>query len=143
MWQNLIGKVLPGLQDAIAKKLLGDLTKAGKKIAVDEVAKQVSRITLKGIDSFLAVAVKNLPSDQASTLADAYTTALADQIDQFGEAIDAYLPLQLAVEVAKKQHGDKSPEANAARAARVAGIAEMRQEVRDVFRTVTGGTVAD
>ena len=143
MWKELIDRALPGLQDTVSKKLLGDLKKSGKKLAVDAVAKQVSRIIVKSLDSFIEVTVKNLPGDQATALTDAYDVALSIQFDQLGDAIDAYIPLQMAVEVAKKQFGDKSPEANAARELRAAGIAEMRQEVRDIFRAVTGGTVVD
>ena len=143
MLKSLIDEFLPDLDGAIAKKLLRDLEDAGERIAVAEGAKLAARGLVKGIDAFAAVAVRHLSPVDAADLTDSYVEMLKEQIEQLTEAISDYAPLALDVEANKKRHGTKSAEANAARQRREVGIAEMRQEVKDVLLAAIGDETAD
>lgn len=125
-------------------KLLKELRAIATGTLVDEAAKVASRVVLKGIDGVIEAAVRNLPPARARTLADSFLTeVIGQQYDQLREALEAYVPLQLAVEVAKRQAGPTSAQANAARARRQRGIDELREEVRDLLRTAVGKQPTD
>lgn len=143
MLKDLIREALPDLGPDTAGNLLRQLEDVGEEIAVDAGAKLAARGLVKGIDLFARVAVKNLSRDEADDLTTSYVDAIVVQLDQLIEAIQSYAPLAFAVEAAKKEHGDKSAEANAARRAREVAMNELRQEVRDVLKAATGGEVAD
>ena len=135
---------IPGLSGSVRSILLKELEQLAATALVNNAAKVAAQVILKGIDGTVATAVKHLPADQAARLAHEFATeVVGQQYDQLMDAFKAYVPLQLAVEVAKKAHGGASPEANAARAARAAGIAELRQEMQDLLLAVTGKTPTD
>lgn len=143
IFASLVGE-LDGLAGNVKDRLLKELKSVAAAALVDEAAKVSARALLKGVDAVVAVAVKNLSSEQAEVLAESFVTdAIGEQYDQLQDALKAYVPLQIAVEWAKKQHGSNSGPANAARVARQAGIEELREEVRDILRVATGKSPAD
>lgn len=144
MFEALVAGLLGDLKGDIAKKLLGELENVGKDYAAKTVSKQAGRVLVKGIDEVVERAVKVLDKvGQTEEFVESYVDQMDGEWIELLEAIKTYIPLQVAVEVAKKKHGPKSAEANAAREKRKAGIEEVHEEVRDVFAGVLGGTVTD
>lgn len=143
MFEDLIKQVLPAITDQLRHQLLKQLEGVGKQIVVNQLAKSTAHALLKSIDTVIAIAVANLPSADANRLSAAYADEVLRQVQQLGDAVGVYVPLQVSVEVAKQRHGPSSPQASAARKKRGAGIAEMRQEVRDLLRAATGQDPAD
>jgi hypothetical protein len=140
---DLIKQAVPDLSGDVLKSLLHDLEKVGHDALVQEAGRVTARALLKGIDAFVAVAVAHLPVEDAEELTGAYADVLTAQLKDLSEATFDYIPLQVAVEAAKRAHGAKSAEAAAARQAREAGITEMRAEVRDVLLAASGGEPGD
>jgi hypothetical protein len=143
MFEDLIGKVLGGLPFQLKDKLLGELENAVESIVTDTVSKSCSRTILKGIDGVVAASVKSLTNTDAQALIDAYMIEIREQVLQFANAITVYVPLQVAVETAKKEHGTNSVQAKEARTAREAGIKEFREEFQDILRVVVGDDPKD
>lgn len=143
LFEDLIKKTIPGLSTTILKSLLHELEGTAKGIAVDEAAKLTSRTLLKGVDTFVATAVKHLAAGDATKLSGAYLQVLTEQLNQLNTALMVYVPLQVGVEAAKRAHGDSSAEATAARLKRAPGIVALRQEVKDVLTVAAGGTPSD
>jgi hypothetical protein len=143
MFDALVKEFFDGATNDLSKKLLHELEGVGKDLAKNKVSEVAGRVIVKGIDDVVAAAVKVLDNTQT----DAFTHQFLDGVDmELAELVDAirqYVPLQVAVEVAKHKFGTNSKEANAARAARVAGIAEVKEEVGDIFASVVGGHVKD
>ncbi len=128
----------------VKDRLLRELRKLGYQALADQAARLTAQALLKGIDGVVAAAVKVLPAAEAHDLADWFwQDALEAQLKQLSDALEAYVPLQVAVELAKEQRGPTSVEAAVARVARVEGIANVRAEVRDLLRAATGGDPAD
>ena len=135
---------VPGLSAAVRDTLLKELEHLAATALVNEAAQVAAHVILKGIDGVVAAAVKHLPSDKAAYLTSEFASeVVGQQYDQLIEALQEYVPLQLAVEVAKKNFGASSAQVTSARAARAHGIAELRQEVRDVLLAVTGKVPGD
>ena len=133
-----------GLADVIKKQLVDELKHIGTQALVTEAAKLASRSILKGLDSVVAASVKHLSPGQAKVFTDDFVTEVVGlQYDQLLDAFRAYVPLAVAVELAKREFGSNSAQVNAARAARQVGISEMREEIRDVLLVSTGGTPVD
>lgn len=143
MFEAIIKAALPGVSDSVKKLLLGELKHVASDFVTKNIMSQVARAILKGIDEVVEHAVKVLPSEQVAKLAGAYTDEIDRQFVQLNQAIGAYIPLQVAVEIAKKQHGKTSAEANAARIARASGIDEVKDEFGDLFGSVLGQHVSD
>jgi hypothetical protein len=143
MFEQLLKFALPHLGGDLKDRLLHQLEAAVKQLAVDQLAKSTAHVLLKSIDSVIAVAVANLSRGDAQKLASAYALEVLRQLDQLSDAVHAYIPMQVTVEVAKQEHGATSPQAAAARKAREAGIAELKQEVKDLLKSATGGDVKD
>jgi hypothetical protein len=144
MFESLVAGLLGDLKGDVAKKLLGELENVGKDYAANTVSKQAGRVLVKGIDEVVERAVKVLDkAEQTEEFVESYVDQMDGEWVELLDAIKAYIPLQVAVEVAKKKHGKNSAEANAARAKRKAGIEEVHEEVRDVFAGVLGGTITD
>lgn len=144
MFEALVAGLLGDLKGDLAKHLLKELEGVGKDYAGNAVAKQAGRVLVKGIDEVVERAVKVLhEGEKAEEFVTSYAEAMDGEWVELLEAIKDYIPLQVAVEVAKKKHGKNSDEANAARAARKAGIEEVHEEVRDVFASALGGNVTD
>lgn len=140
---DLIKEALPDLNKDVFSRLSQGLEKVGREIFMGEAAKITSRALLKSLDAFIAVAVANLSNEDAEELSGTYADALNKQLEDLGEALFAYIPLQIAVEEAKQKHGSKSSQANAARILREAGIREFRAEVKDVFLAAVGSEPGD
>lgn len=144
MFEDLIRRTLGDLPTDVRRRLILGLEDLGKEFLVPKVADTVGRVVVKSIDGVAKAAVKSLATEEdAARLASAYLVEVTDQLSQFAEALDAYLPHALAVEVAKKAHGDKSAQANAARRERERWMNEAKSEVRDVFRAIAGQEAAD
>jgi len=143
MLKDLIGDVLPDLDDVQLKRLLRKLEDVGEEIAVGEVAKLAARGLVKGIDAFAKFAVVNLSGADSEALAQAYVVALQAQLQDLVEAVGLYVPLALDVETNKEIHGANSEQANAARKRRETGINEIRGEMKDVLLAAVGGNVQD
>lgn len=144
MFEALVAGLLGDLKGDIAKKLLGELENVGKDYAAKTVSKQAGRVLVKGIDEVVERAVKVLEKgEQTQEFVESYVDQMDGEWVELLDAIKEYIPLQVAVEVAKKKYGKNSAQANAAREKRKAGIDEVHEEVRDVFAGVLGGTVAD
>lgn len=121
------------------KSALGDVEHA----AMHTAQKEFSRIVLKAVDSLISVTVKAAGGHSADQLSSAALTQLARQFNQLTTVLSGYAPLQVNVEVAKHEHGDHSPEAEAARFHRAPVITAVRAAVEDVFATLTGNLVHD
>lgn len=143
---DMIGDLVKnlGLTDQIEKMLVNELKKIGAQALVGEASKLASRALLKGIDGVAAAAVKHMSDAQAQAFANEFVSEVVGlQYDQLLDAFKAYVPLAVAVEMAKEKHGSNSAQANAARALRQTGINEMRQEVKDVLLASMGSAPAD
>jgi hypothetical protein len=143
MFEDLIKKVLGDVESHVRDQVLGELKRFGDTISADQVAKSCSRAIMKGIDGVTAACVNSLGKGDAEKLMNAYTAELQRQISQFSEAIALYAPLDLQVELAKKTWGDKSKQANDARALREKGISEFRQELKDILDAAVGKKTSD
>jgi len=143
MFDQILKIALPGVEEQVKKQLGADLKKVAAEFISENVVKTVSHTILKGIDTIVATSVHTLTSDQVKKVAGAYTDQIDQQFVQLNQAIAAYIPLQVAVEVAKKEHGNNSAEANAARAIRANGINEVKSEFGDIFGVILGGHVQD
>jgi hypothetical protein len=143
MFDDIIKLALPGVEEKVKKELVARLKAVAAEFISQNVVTTVSHTILKGIDTVIATSVHALTSDQIEKLAGAYTDKIDQQFVQLNQAIGVYIPLQVAVEVAKKEHGDKSGEANAARALRAKGIDEVKSEFGDLFGVILGGHVQD
>lgn len=143
MFDAIIKAALAGVSDDIKGKLADELKDVAQDFISKNVISQVSRVILKGIDEIVEKAVKHLPKEQVIKVAGSYTHEIDQQFVQLNEAIVTYIPLQVAVEVAKRQHGKNSAEANAARAERAKGIEEVKEEFGDLFGSILGGHVED
>jgi hypothetical protein len=143
MFDLIIKAALAGVKDDVKKKLADELRNVAEDFVTKNVTAQVARVLLKGIDEVVEKSVKLLSSDQVEKLAGAYADEIDRQFVDLNQAIAAYVPLQVAVEMAKKEHGNKSAEANAARALRAAGIDEVKSEFGDMFGAILGNHVKD
>jgi hypothetical protein len=144
IWEDLIRSELGELAIEAKKRLIRQLTELGREFLVPQVADAVSRIITKSLDGVVKAAVTSLEmEDDAARLCSAYLAEVQDQFDEFQAALESYLPLAIAVEVAKKTHGGSSSEANEARRTRSVFLAECRAEVRDIFAAVVGKETGD
>jgi hypothetical protein len=143
MFVDLLKTALVGVPDAVKKLLEQELKHQAEEFLAKTVIKTVAHNMLKGIDDVIAASVHVLSSDQVARLAGAYRNEIDRQFVQLNQAVATYIPLQVAVEMAKKQHGNNSPEANAARAKRAAGIDEVKTEFGDLFAAIVGEHVTD
>jgi hypothetical protein len=144
IWSDLIQNGLGELTTEAKKALIQRLTALGKEFVVPQVADTVSRVFVKSLDGVVKAAVTSLEmEDDAARLCSAYLAEVQDQFDEFQAALESYLPLAIAVEVAKKTHGGSSSEANEARRQRATFLAECRAEVRDIFAAVVGKDAGD
>lgn len=144
--KNLLQTEIENLFQGSHGELLGAFKGAITDVehaALHEVQKEVSRVTLKAFDSLVAVTVKAAGSHAAQQLAGAHLLQVGGQFDQLKTALGHYYPLQVAVETAKREHGDHSPEAEAVRALRAPGILTVRAAVEDIFASLTGNLVHD
>jgi hypothetical protein len=144
IWEDLIRSELGELAIEAKKRLIRQLTELGREFLVPQVADAVSRIITKSLDGVVKAAVTSLEmEDDAARLCSAYLAEVQDQFDEFQAALESYLPLAIAVEVAKKKHGASSSEANEARRTRAVFLAECRAETRDIFAAVVGKETGD
>lgn len=143
MFEELIKGVLGDVEIQIRDQVLHQFNQIGKSVVVDQIAQTCSHTMLKGIDGVIAACVSSLGKGDAQKLMDAYTGVLRTQINQFTEVISLYAPMQLSVELAKKTWGDKSKQANDARALRAKGIADFRTEFKDILKVIVGETPSD
>lgn len=142
-FDGLVKDFLGDLEKEVQKKLIAELENIGKEFAIEHVTKTLSRTILKGIDGIVAVTVKLSDRAHAGELAHGYLDVVDEQFLQLQEALKTYVPLQIAVEVAKKEFGKNSAEANAARKEREQGIEEVREEVSDIIAALLGEHVTD
>lgn len=143
MFEDLIRRTLGDLSTEVKRKLINELEDLGKEFLVPKVADSVGRIVVKSIDGVAAAAVRTLPEEDAARLVAAYLVEVTEQLDQFSTALENYAPHPIAVEVAKKQFGSKSVQANLERMARKKWMDEVKGEARDVFRAIAGAEVED
>ena|SRR6185436_15259117 len=143
MFELLVKETLGHLTQTLQNEIVRDLKSKAKELLVNEISKAAGRVILKGIDGVVAVAVDSLSKRDAQKLLDGYTEHLGNELQELFDALDTYIPLQLNVELAKAAFGDKSPEANAARKLRQAGIDEFKEEFRDFFNVIVGDEPAD
>lgn len=143
MFEALVEGFFGDLKNDAAKKLLHELEGVGKDLATQKVADVAGRVIVKGIDQVVAAAVKLADHLDVHDFAEHYLDTVDEELAELTIALKAYVPLQVAVETAKHQYGNNSAEANAARAARKAGIEEVKEEVGDIFASVIGGHVTD
>lgn len=134
---------LKSLPAGMADDIRAELEAAAKKVAQDTIAAACARLLVKGTDSAIAIAVKHLPENQVDPFAEAYDESVAEELAELQQALAAYAPLQCAVELAKKKHGNKSTEANEARKRREIGLSGFRSEIKDVVLSVSGGEPTD
>lgn len=135
MLQKLVDLLSQALPLDVVTKTLSTLT---RDVAAPFIVKEVGHGLLKGIDDVVVAAVKNLPTDKAQALTTEYAGAIEAKIGLLIQAITAYIPHQIAVEVAKKEHGTDSAEANAARADRATYINEVHADIAEIFTEITG-----
>ena len=143
MFDLIIKTALAGVKDDVKKALLNELKDVAHDFVVSHVMDKTAKIVLKGIDQVVEKSVKLLTSDQVNKVAGAYTDEIDRQFVQLNQALATYIPLQVDVELAKKEHGKNSAEANAERVKRAAGIAEVKSEFGDLFGSILGDHVKD
>lgn len=142
MWEEIVKVVLGTLESEGAKAVLKELEQIAADWAEPLITKEVARLLLKGVDAVVVAGVKTLADTDALSLTEKYVEHVDGQLAALAEALGHYIPLQIAVELAKKAHGDNSPEANAARQARRAGIDTVRTDVGAVFAELFGEHVS-
>jgi hypothetical protein len=145
LFQDLVMKVLgSSVTTDVKRRLIAELEGLGKEFVSTQVADAVGRVIVKGVDGVAKAAVRSLDTEElAAGLAAAYLVEIQEQLHQFSDALDDYLPYAIAVEVAKRQYGSSSQQANGARAVRKRWMDEAKSEVRDIFKAVAGVEVAD
>jgi len=143
MFDLLVKSTLPHLTDMLQKQIIRDLKNTAKNAIAKQLATTCGHAVVKGIDGVIGVAVEHLDKTDVQKLLDGYLNQVEDQLSDLFLAIDAYIPLQLHVELEKAAHGDNSPEANQARALRQAGIDELKQECKDFLNVILGDLPAD
>lgn len=142
MWEEIVKVVLGTLESEGAKALLQELEQIAAGWTEPLITKEVARLLLKGIDAVVVAGVKKLDNAHALALTETYVVKVDDQLAALAAALGHYIPLQIAVEVAKKEHGNNSLEANAARQARKDGINAVRTDVGAVFAELFGEHVS-
>lgn len=143
MFEDLIRNLLPHLAGDVKTRLIKELQALGKGMVTTQVAEQFARLITKSLDAVIATAVKHLDVADTDHLAAAYVTQIDEQIMDFTTALHDYIPKQIAVERAKKDHGADSVEANAARVDRAKFLQEVKSEVGDLLRAATGSNPKD
>src|SRR5688500_11658717 len=103
VFKKLIEQVLGELSKDLQKQLLNELKTVAKKYLADKLIATLARNLLKGIDTVIAQSVKLLSTDQVLKLTSAYAGEVDRQLVQLNKAVATYIPLQLDVELAKKQ----------------------------------------
>ena len=134
-WFEWVNTVLNFLPAPVRDALLQELDRRGRKLVVQKVPALYGRELAESIDRFVVNVVRTVPVEHAGEVVDAYVKTVRGNASEFGEAITAYAPKQLAVELAKKAHGEDSNEVAVARAERKSVLMTLKREVREVLES--------
>lgn len=130
---------LNALPADVRESLENELESAGVKLVWKTAAHQL----VKAVDTAVAIGVKHLRPEQVTEFGDAFDDTVWEELSELGQAVAVYIPLQADVELMKRQHGDKSPEANAARKRRSVGLNGFREEIKDTVLAFAGKEPTD
>lgn len=134
MWAQLVSKAFGLLKLEGAKTLIHQLESFAKPYLVKETALTVGAVLLEGIDAVIAAAVNSLDKESAGTFAHAYVEEIDHEIAGLTEAFHTYIPLQFAVEEARKEFGSGSQQEKDALTARDADIASIKDDMGALFQ---------
>lgn len=142
MYSDLVHDLLPDLEVDTKNKLLAELEKLSQDFAIGHISGSVAHAVLKSVDGLIAASLKVVDKEQALILAQGFSDEVDVQMVHLQDALVRYIPLQVNVEVAKKQFGDHSADANAAREKRKVGITEVKEDVGNLMAAFVGKHVS-
>lgn len=138
MWQQLLEKVFGALKVKGLQELLHQLESFVKPYVANEVSHAVGTVLVDGVNAVVAAAVNTLDKENGGVFAHAYVEQVDHDIAQLVAAFATYIPLQFAVEEARKEHGVDSPEAHEAATKRDEEMKTVQSDAKDLILEVFG-----